>query len=476
MKKVISLLLTLALLLSLGVPALAEGGEADVPFGGKTYHYTYVGAEIVDGKLAVTVWHEGSIPMSGFTPQNPAIAIAEIAGKRVSPGSVRVTMNDGRVDYVFSYNTDALPDAVWLYPDGKESGAALLWDQQAAESASAPGPAAASGSAETEIPAELFGFWKGEGMPKNGSLPIALEVEIRADGACEYRFSQGDYQELESNPLTILRDGNRFTVDTSESQLGACEGTWALEDGVLKLDISSHLSDGRIFSYTATLTRQDPAEPAAGGEADTPSNQDAAEKAILFRGIPWGSSYTEIEKDVKLDHYWTFTLIERVAKAMGFEKLTAQDKDLMPLDVGLVAQAEYSRPLPEVAGYKTEAVILQFVYVPDENGALVEDKEHTALYHAYYTIEPADRAGAYEDLTNKLSSLYGGIDLSSGDFHEDENCVRVWFGGEGTIVSLEYSISSRRIYIHYGFAGGDDLLENAQEAINRSRAGDIGGL
>ena len=83
---------------------------------------------------------------------------------------------------------------------------------------------------------------------------------------------------------------------------------------------------------------------------------------------------------------------------------------------------------------------------------------------------------AYEDLTQKLTSLYGDADYSRGDITQDKDSVTAWYGAEGTMVSLEYSTSSYRIYIHYGFLGGDQLLMDAQAAVDRARANNTDGL
>ena len=102
------------------------------------------------------------------------------------------------------------------------------------------------------IPEELVGTWHGAGAPEKGS-PIDLTVMIREDGTGEYIFDQAGY--VENNPITISYEGNSFSVNTDESVLGGCEGTWEYEDGVLTLDITSTLPSGATYSYTAELTK-----------------------------------------------------------------------------------------------------------------------------------------------------------------------------------------------------------------------------
>lgn len=108
---------------------------------------------------------------------------------------------------------------------------------------------------ETCIPAEMVGKWQGNGTPKNGGTSIDLTVTINADGSGEYSFDQGGYHE--TNPFSISRDGNRFSVNTDDSILGGCEGTWELADGILTLDITSLLPNGRTYSYTAECTKSE---------------------------------------------------------------------------------------------------------------------------------------------------------------------------------------------------------------------------
>ena len=125
--------------------------------------------------------------------------------------------------------------------------------EAAEEAGEAEETAEAEETGEAVIPEELIGTWKGTGTPKNDGSPIDLEVTIGADGTGEYIFDQAGYHE--NNPISISYEGNSFTVDTDESMLGGCEGTWELEDGVLTLDITSTLPSGRTYSYIAELTK-----------------------------------------------------------------------------------------------------------------------------------------------------------------------------------------------------------------------------
>ena len=106
--------------------------------------------------------------------------------------------------------------------------------------------------AKEAVPEALVGEWKGTGTPKNGGPSIDLSARIEADGRGEYTFIQDDY--TESYPFAISSGGNAFSVDIPEDNylgIARCEGTWALEDGVLKLDITTTFASGGSYSYTA---------------------------------------------------------------------------------------------------------------------------------------------------------------------------------------------------------------------------------
>ena len=105
---------------------------------------------------------------------------------------------------------------------------------------------------EAAIPEEMIGTWEGAGIPPAGGSPIDLTVVINEDGTGEYIFIQGGY--TENNPIEISYEGNSFSVNTDDSVLDECVGTWELADGVLTLDITSTLASGATYSYTAELT------------------------------------------------------------------------------------------------------------------------------------------------------------------------------------------------------------------------------
>ena len=111
------------------------------------------------------------------------------------------------------------------------------------------------------IPEGLAGEWHGTGTPKNGGPSIDLTVRIEADGTGDYTFVQAGY--TESYPFTILPGENTFSVQIPEDnylKISECGGSWAIEDGILKLDILTEFAGGGSYSYTAECEKAESEE------------------------------------------------------------------------------------------------------------------------------------------------------------------------------------------------------------------------
>lgn len=127
----------------------------------------------------------------------------------------------------------------------------------------------------------------------------------------------------------------------------------------------------------------------------------------------------------------------------------------------------------DVAGYTTSDLCLYLVFpVIDEK--LVLDEENAMLYGARYEFEPENFEKMYDDLTNKLSSLYGEpvSREEDTDWIDIKEICTVWEGSNGTYVSLagedvdeEADLLGDSLCISYAWRGGDDLLMVASEAL-----------
>ncbi len=279
MKKLFAILLALSLFFAL--PALAELGSADVSFQGKSYHVTLDGMEIRNGRLRLVIGGMtesfGIVPTAnGFELRYAATAVPYYGDKALYATDKDIAVGD---KFTFSFNRDTLPDSIMLVPTEQEQEPILLWERK-------------SSAADTAIPEKLVGQWRGTGRPKNGDSSIDLSVTINADGTGEYTFDQNGYHE--SWPFTITNDDSRFSVVIpATSQLGSVDGTWALEDDILKLDITSTFTGGGSYSYTAECKKAEAAEThtrAQPGERVRLDGMDVALDLRLFTATfdNWG--------------------------------------------------------------------------------------------------------------------------------------------------------------------------------------------
>ena len=148
-----------------------------------------------------------------------------------------------------------------------------------------------SESEAAPIPDKLVGQWRGTGTPKNGGPAIDLSARIDADGRGEYTFVQDDY--TESYPFTIASGDSAFSVDIpADNYLGIarCEGTWALEGGVLKLDITTTFANGGSYSYTAECEK-------ISVSADAPSPDEEPAPALLSPSVGDIVTFGHYEQD-----------------------------------------------------------------------------------------------------------------------------------------------------------------------------------
>lgn len=195
--------------------------------------------------------------------------------------------------------------------------------------------------------------------------------------------------------------------------------------------------------------------------------EEANGKPILFREIEWGSSLPEVisklPTEIKLNNLRPDSSYH-VEDAMTDGQKNYFDGHV----VGYTYARSSSLEGIKVAGYELSGLRLRFAWVPDENGLIVEDDNHTALFFAEYEIEPKDLDAVYADLTTKLSSIYGEPVSTKTSGSIIDYVYTVWNGGNGTMLALVsevYSSGSKNIYIRYGTTEGNTWLQNAYNAL-----------
>lgn len=193
------------------------------------------------------------------------------------------------------------------------------------------------------------------------------------------------------------------------------------------------------------------------------------ESPILFRGIQWGASHDEAIKALP-EGVKTYGLMSEEYWHSTEERMFDESwSDYYKAELGCYEYAgSSSLENVKVAGYHITDLYFYYLYATGEDGLLVRDDAHTSLVYAYYKLEPKDPDAVYDDLVRKLTSLYGDVDL-----HQQKSLLityeqNLWYGAEGTMVSLvreDYSSGSHYIYIKYSFSGADDLIARAYDAV-----------
>lgn len=195
--------------------------------------------------------------------------------------------------------------------------------------------------------------------------------------------------------------------------------------------------------------------------------EETKEAPILFRDNKWGDSLPSVLKSFPSDVSFYGISADSAYQVEN----TIYDAAGSYFDghvCGYINARSSSLKGMKVAGYEVTGITMRFAWVPNENGLIIEDDSHTALYYAEYEISPKDPDAVYTDLVAKLSTLYGDIDYTQEDGFIIKEKYSVWFGGDGTIVALvseEYSSGNSDIEIRYGTTAGNDLLQTAYNAL-----------
>jgi hypothetical protein len=202
-------------------------------------------------------------------------------------------------------------------------------------------------------------------------------------------------------------------------------------------------------------------------------NTVARADEILFRNLPWGSTLTSVTETTG----FKFTKIHGESyKTYSVDAVLHGDYDGLKFeytDINLIANVRSPSKEQNVAGFTTSDMVLYFAYIPDD-GTMVYEDDHTALYGARYIFEPTDIDGMAADLMRKLSSLYGEPTKKSSDsdWMNNKYVHTYWEGDNNTVVVLreQHADSTSTLYhdeiqIGYAWRNGDIMLQDASDTI-----------
>lgn len=184
---------------------------------------------------------------------------------------------------------------------------------------------------------------------------------------------------------------------------------------------------------------------------------EVSDKTFQFRDLAWGASYEEINAQVGLN-----TLNKNTPHSVAFMMYGGEDITFEE-DVDFYASysADALGDVGKVAGYAVDGIYLFFSAVPDGSDAITGEAADTALYLARYDLRCNDWKAAFESLAGKLTRLYGDVDLAIND--DPDYPVDVWYGAEGTMISLR-KYNGAQLELRYASGDGDALRLAAMEA------------
>ena len=160
---------------------------------------------------------------------------------------------------------------------------------------------------------------------------------------------------------------------------------------------------------------------------------------ILFRGLPWGISYTEASRTLegeKFYEYPPFLVPDDLHSLVDW----FPDIHVRWLTSHVKFNDSYTKI--NVAGYDLDELNLFFARTPDENGRIREIKANTALYAAEYKIDfpGKDFDKVVADLKQKLSDVYGKVYTThkedSGYWSSETSIYYIWKGKNETYACL----------------------------------------
>lgn len=165
---------------------------------------------------------------------------------------------------------------------------------------------------------------------------------------------------------------------------------------------------------------------------------------ITFRGVPWGSTRADAEAIV--------------GPAVSSTPMITVRRSTVNSD-GIGVRTIYKNWT--IAGYPAYTAEFNYVY-PVMDGEMLRDDNLAILYLGEYQFwDLGDVSAVMEDLTTKLSGLYGAYAIANGG-------RRTWTDAQGNSIELSYAGS--RVYLLYISAQAEADLGAAKAVLAAERA------
>lgn len=201
--------------------------------------------------------------------------------------------------------------------------------------------------------------------------------------------------------------------------------------------------------------------------ATVSDTQKKYDQEISFEGFYWGES--PVEAAQQLDTVYSESMTPSWSNAGKI--MTTSDYQL--------GYQVYKYGNRSIAGYDVANFYMYFLYGHDNSGISIS-AEDAELYMVTMNLNVVDVQGAYDDLFNKLTSIYGhGNTTTSKDsavsskdgYYESTLTKTSWYGENNTGVILAVSIPdkelsesgdmwSKYVVLAYGKTDSDQTIDN----------------
>ena len=202
-------------------------------------------------------------------------------------------------------------------------------------------------------------------------------------------------------------------------------------------------------------------------------------KEITFRGLPWGISLDKAKEELDIDgNFWesneAFITSWEACKPQGYDWF-----DNLYLGHELSCSFYGGKKSLNVAGYPVEYVSLYFAYGLDDG--VQYDSKDSEFYLAGYRFDVTDIRGTYEDLKEKLNSIYGEGHKAQADdsimlWAMYDEMATEWCGANNTGVILYATVTKEgsefntdSLVLCYGKTDSQGMLRNIDNAITQEK-------
>ena len=287
---------------------------------------------------------------------------------------------------------------------------------------------------------------------------VPEETEPMSEEENETRLEEPEsvpVQTEEANHEAIVEsetDINSSVLDESEAET---EGTLVEETEIVsEKPVETEMPDTE--TEEALITES---------ETEETETEELKDFTISFRGIPWYSKRSEAEAVILGDG-------ENVVGSLGnpneMDNLrgafvwdyTMEDQEYKVDGAG--CRGWYNHM--DVAGYTPTFVWAYYLY-PVQDGVLVKDDDEAEFYFAYYEFMAGDFSdynAIYEDLAQKLETLYGKPEEKTSDFFK----ASIWSDNEDNKIVLSSLTQNDNVKLAYIAGEANDRLEEALSILD----------